>query len=318
MLLAADIGGTKVQLAFYPGSDQKEPKSLVTYLTKDFPSLLVLLKSYIIQTGIRPRYASLAVAGTIVGDQVSMVNIGWVFSRDQLKKDLCLEEIFLLNDLEALAFAVPYIRNSHLEVLYPGRHDPYGNIGVIAAGTGLGQAMLIRVHTPYPIPVATEAGHAEFSPCDELEWALYKWLSRHFSHVSLERVISGPGIKNIYTFLCEREGKSPIFSSPEEISQKALRGQDSIAEETLRIFVRAYARESANLALRCLATGGIFIGGGIAPKILPLLKSDVFIRSYLNKGRLSSFVSKVSAKVITHPYPVLLGASLYGRFRLSG
>ncbi len=318
MLLAADIGGTKVQIAFYSLSGLKRPKFLKTYPTKDFPNLLALLKAYISQTGIRPKYASLAVAGTIVRGKVSMVNLGWEFSKDQLKKDLSLAKIFLLNDLEALAFAVPHIKSSYVETIYSAKRDPQGNIGVIAAGTGLGQAMLIRHGAPYPIPVATEAGHAEFCPCDELEWALYKWLSKEFSHVSLERVISGPGIENIYRFLCERKGISPKFSSPKEISDAALGGKDLLAKEALNLFVRAYAREAASLALRCLATGGIFIGGGIAPKIIPFLKSEVFLKAFLDKGRLSSFISKVPVKVITHPYPVLLGAALYGCFHLSG
>jgi glucokinase len=132
----------------------------------------------------------------------------------------------------------------------------------------------------------------------------------------LERVISGPGLENIYHFLCERAGKPPKFSSAKEISQAALTRSDPLAEEALELFVRAYGREAGNLALRCLATGGIFLGGGIAPKILPFLKEGPFLEAFQGKGRLSDFVAKVPVYVITHPYPVLLGAALYGRLHL--
>ncbi len=314
MLLAADIGGTKTQIALYRLTGPVRPKALVTYQTRQFKNLVSLLKTYLSETGVSPDYASLAVAGTVVRGQVSMVNLGWKFSRAELRHALRVKEVFLLNDLEAMAFAVPHITSRYLEPLHQVRRDPRGNIGVIAAGTGLGQAMLIRHGAPYPIPVATEAGHAEFTPTDDLEWALYQWLARRFAHVSLERVISGPGIENIYRFLCEKEGQKAELSSAKEISQAALKGTDPLAKKALEIFIKAYGREAGNLALRCLATGGVFIGGGIAPKILPLIKSGLLVQTFLEKGRLGDFVKKIPVSVITHPYPVLLGTAVYGIF----
>ncbi len=314
MLLAADIGGTKTQIALYRLSGPVRPKALATYPSQGFKNLVSLLKNYLSETGASPSYASLAVAGTVIRGQVSMVNLGWRFSQAELRQALGVKEVFLLNDLEAMAFAVPHIPSRYLEPLHPVRRDPRGNIGVIAAGTGLGQAMLIRRGAPYPIPVATEAGHAEFTPTDDLEWALYQWLARRFVHVSLERVISGPGIENIYRFLCEKEGQEARLSSAKEIGQEALKGSDPLAQKTLEIFIKAYGREAGNLALRCLATGGVFIGGGIAPKILPLIRSGLLIQAFLDKGRLNDFVKKVPVSVITHPYPVLLGAAVYGIF----
>ncbi len=314
MLLAADIGGTKTQVAVYELTGPLRPKALVTYQSRGFKNLGSLLKTYLSETGFRPRYASLAVAGTVIRGQVKMVNLGWKFSRAELRRALGVKELFLLNDLEAMAFAVPHIPSRYLETLHQVRRDPRGNIGVIAAGTGLGEAMLIRHEAPYPIPVATEAGHAEFTPTDDLEWALYQWLAQRFDHVSLERIISGPGIENVYRFLREKEGQKAGLSSAKEISQKALEGADPLAQKALKIFIKAYGREAGNLALRCLATGGIFIGGGIAPKILPLIKSGLLVKAFLAKGRLSEFVKKVPVWVIVHPYPVLLGAAVYGIF----
>ena len=313
MLLAGDLGGTKTLLAFYPLKGPARPRKLKEYPTRAFRSPEALLKAYLEETGLRPKRISLAVAGPVIRGRVRMVNVGWHFSATGLARALQAEEVHLLNDLEALAYAVPHLSRRHLHPLKPGRRDPRGNVAVIAAGTGLGRSFLVRRHTPRPVPVATEAGHVDFAPWDELSLELYQYLSARFGHVSVERVVSGPGIENIYRFLCQKEGISPRLASAPEISQAAFSGQDPLAQKALELFVYAYGKEAGNWALSCLATGGVMVGGGIAPKIRPLLEEGPFLQGFLAKGRLREFLEEVPVFLILHPYPVLLGAALFGR-----
>ncbi len=208
MLLAGDLGGTKTLLAFYSLEGPARARKLKEYPTRAFRSPEALLKTYLEETGLRPKRISLAVAGPVIKGRVQMVNVGWRLSAAGLARALQVEEVFLLNDLEALAYAVPHISRRYLHPLKPGRRDSRGNVAVIAAGTGLGRSFLVRRHTPRPVPVATEAGHVDFAPWDELSFALYQYLAARFGHVSVERVVSGPGIENIYRFLCAKEGLS--------------------------------------------------------------------------------------------------------------
>ncbi len=315
MLLAGDVGGTKTQLALYKFTGPLRAQALKVYPTRAFRGLGALIKTYLRETGARVKAACLAIAGPVLRGQVHMVNVGWRLSERRLAQTLDIPLVKFLNDLEALAFAVPHLKRKHLFTLKTGKRDPRGNLGVIAAGTGLGQALLIRRGVLLPVPVPTEAGHAEMSVQEQEEWALYQWLRVRFGHVSLERVLSGPGLENIYSFLLEQKGLSgPKLSAP-EISQAALQG-NPLAQEALQMFVRFYGREAGNLALRCLATGGIFLGGGIAPKILAFLEKGPFVEAFLDKGRLSDFVRQVPVYVIMHQAPVLLGAAVYGNIHL--
>ncbi len=313
MILVGDIGGTKAQLGLCHRVGPLRIKTLRLYATRDFPSPVALLRAYLAETKVRPEIVSLAVAGPVWRGQVHMVNVGWRFSERSLASALGIEKVHLLNDLEALAFAVPLLRPQHLIKIKEGRRDPRGNLALIAAGTGLGESFLIRRRTETrPVPVATEGGHAEFFALDETTWRLRLFLQKKYGHVSLERVISGPGIENIYHFLCHEEGQAPRFSGAKEIGEAGLAG-DPLARRALEIFVRLYAAEAGNLALRCLATGGVFIGGGIAPKLLPLMDSDLFRESFMEKGRFRDFLRGVPVWILTHPYPVVLGAAFFAR-----
>ncbi len=315
MLLAGDVGGTKTQLALYKFAGPLRAQKLKTYPTKAFRGLGSLIKTYLRDTGAQVEAACLAIAGPVLRGQVHMVNVGWKLSERRLAQALGLPQVKFLNDLEAMAFAVPHLAPKYLFTLKPGKRDPKGNIGVIAAGTGLGQALLIRRGVSIPVPVPTESGHAELPVTDATEWALYQWLKARFSHVSIERALSGPGLENIYAFLLEQsQGQGPRLSAP-EISQAAQEGQ-ALAQKALEMFVRFYGREAGNLALRSLATGGIFLGGGIAPKILSFLEKGPFVEAFLDKGRLSDFVQEVPVYVILHQSPVLLGAAVYGTLHL--
>jgi len=311
MILAGDIGGTKTQLALFAG-EPFQPREFRTYPTQEFDGPFSLLEHYLSQVKAKVEVLSLAVAGPVLYGEVYMVNVGWRFSEGSLASALGGCPVYLLNDLEALAFALPHLDAQDLVEVKPGQREAEGNAAVLAAGTGLGEAFLIRRRAPGPIPVATEGGHAEFYPTDELTWGLREFLAERYGHVSLERVVSGPGIENIYQFLCAREGVAPRYSSAKEIGEAGLAGEP-LPRKCLELFVAAYGAEAGNMALRCLATGGVFLGGGIAPKLLPLIQSPLFQRSFLDKGRLSSFLQDVPVFVVKHAYPVLYGAALYAR-----
>ncbi|NPB08981.1 MAG: glucokinase [Thermodesulfobacteria bacterium] len=312
MILAGDVGGTKTQLALFRPEGPLKPRAFRLYATREFRSPVALLKHYLAETGVSPQVVSLAVAGTVLRGRVHMVNVGWRFSERSLASALGVSRVHLLNDLEALAFAVPHLRRESLVQIKDGRREAGGNIAILAAGTGLGESFLIRKRAASPVPVATEGGHAEFFALDETTWRLRLYLQEKYGHVSLERVISGPGIENIYRFLCQEERREPAFSSAKEIGEAGLKGEP-LARRALEIFVRLYAAEAGNSALRCLATGGVFIGGGIAPKLLPLMDSDLFRESFLDKGRFREFLAQIPVWVVTHPHPVLLGAALFAR-----
>ncbi len=315
MILAGDIGGTKAQLALMRPRWPLCPYELRTYPTRAYSDPFSLLRDYLSTVEERPEVISLAVAGPVLQGEVYMVNVGWRFSEQDLKEAFpAAKETLLLNDLEALAFAIPYLPEKGLFQIKPGTCDPQGNIAVIAAGTGLGEAFLIRRRSLAPVPVATEGGHADFFPFDDLTWGLRKFLAERFGHVSLERVVSGPGLENIYQFLCAREGRAPELASAQEIGQAGLQGVP-LPRKALEIWATIYGAEAGNLALKCLATGGVFLGGGIAPKLLPLLKEGPFLKAFLEKGRLKSFLEGLSIFVIIHEYPVLLGAALYAYFQ---
>ena len=317
MILAGDLGGTKSLLALYPLKGPARPSFLREYPTRAFKSPLFLLRSYLAEVQKQPEVISLAVAGPVLRGKVHMVNVGWRLSRNQLAKALGSRRIFLLNDLEALAYAVPHLGRRYFKPLKEGRAEPGGNIALLAAGTGLGRSFLIRKHATFPVPVATEGGHVEFAPWDDLTWELYRFLSREFGHVSVERVVSGPGIENLYHFLCQREGRSPVLKKAREIGPAGLSGKDRLARKALELFAHAYGREAGNSALLSLSTGGVVLAGGVTLRLLPFLEeTDFFRNGFLEKGRLRDFVSQVPVKVLIHPYPVLQGAALFARENL--
>ncbi len=316
MILAGDLGGTKTLLALYSFKGPARPRFLREYSTKAFKTPVALLRSYLEETKARPSCVCLAVAGPVLKGQVHMVNVGWRFSASQLVKVLQIKKVHLLNDLEALAYAVPHISQKCFYSLKTGRSEPRGNVAILAAGTGLGRSFLIRRHTSLPVPVATEGGHVEFAPWDDLTWELYHFLAAKFGHVSVERVVSGPGIENIYYFLCKKEGKSVSLRGAAEIGPAGIKGEDLLARKALEIFSYAYGREAGNSALLSLSTGGVILGGGVTLKLLSFLaETPFFQRGFLDKGRLQELMISIPVKVVTHPYPVLQGAALFAKHR---
>jgi glucokinase len=325
MYLAGDLGGTKTLL----GEFEKTDDGLKVVRQREFPSRSYPTFDQILTEFLEGRAgppllaACFGLAGTVVHGQSHATNLPWVLDERALARIAGVAKVKLFNDLEATAFGMLALPATSLAVLNPGtstRPTRSGNMGVIAAGTGLGEAMLYWDGERYH-PVASEGGHADFAPRDAREVELWNYLSRTFGgHVSYERVLSGPGILNIYHFLKEtRFAEEPAWLAEElktgdpsaVISKHGLAGDVSLCSETLAMFASAYAAEAGNVALRSVATGGVFLGGGIAPKILPVLRTAAFLKSFTAKGRFAGFLKEIEISVALEPHAALLGAAHY-------
>jgi glucokinase len=254
-----------------------------------------------------------------VSGKSRVTNLPWVVDAESIQTVVGAQRAFIINDLQATAFAVPYLPDGSLAVLQRGKADPRGNIAVIAAGTGLGQSFLVWTAKGY-LPVASEGGHADFAPRDEREVILFRYLQERYGRVSVERVVSGPGLHSIYRFLRESEdmpesGTVEARLATEDpsrvISQEGLAGTSETCCEALRIFSSLYGAQAGNLALHVMATGGVVLGGGIAPAILPILSDGPFLESFLGKGRFQEFLSRVPVRVIRDDKAALIGAAQY-------
>ncbi|MGH7770124.1 MAG: glucokinase, partial [Candidatus Binatia bacterium] len=295
MILAGDIGGTKTNLALYSvEGDKLVPSVKKSFPSKDYPSLEAVLREFTAANpGAQATAACFGVAGPVIGGTSKTPNLPWFLDSRELARCLGMDSVALINDLEATGYGIKTLDAGDFLTLNAGIPEPHANIGLIAAGTGLGQAMLYWAGSGYRV-LASEAGHADYAPRTPLEIELLSWLIPRFGHVSYERVISGPGIFNVYTFL--RDAKH--FNEPAwlkeriaaadpaaVISQAALAQEAEICVQALDIFVSSYGAEAGNLALRAKALGGIYVGGGIAPKILPKLVEGGFLRAFTDKGR---------------------------------
>ena len=320
LLLAADIGGTKTNAGFYSADESRRPIIERSYRNTDFDSPETLLRQLMEDTGHAAEIACLAVAGAVRNGHCDMPNLGWRIDAPMLENALGMRRVHLLNDLEATAHGIATLQPNQLVTIQEGRADHDGNRALIAAGTGLGEALLIQ--TPYGMHVAaSEGGHADFAPKDETQVALWRHLRDRYGHVSWERVVSGNGLKHIYDFLLHdmhldeppwlrarfAQGQDPAAI----ITESALGKTSDTAMQTLDIFMCAYGAAAGNLALKTLATGGIYIGGGIAPKILPAFFEGAFLRAFHDKGRYTPMMAGIPVHVILEPKAALHGAAVY-------
>jgi len=315
--LAGDIGGTKTRLALVEVSGmQVVIVHEASYASRDYSTFEALLAEFL-ATVQSPTHAAFGIAGPVQGRAVQTTNLPWHIDADELQAHFgffCT----LFNDLEATASGIPALNAADLLTLQTGAPDACGNAAVIAAGTGLGEAGLYwdgQRHRPF----ATEGGHASFCASNELEMTFFLYLQQQFGHVSWERVVSGMGLLSLYQFLCMyRRADVPQWLLDEmqegdaaaAISNAALAGKDEICVETLQRFVRLYGAEAGNLALKTMSRGGLYLGGGIAPKILPLLQDDIFIEAFLSKGRMRTLLETMPVRVILNDRAALLGAAL--------
>lgn len=316
--LAGDIGGTKTRLAVIEvNGAQVRIKREAAYPSCDYSMFEELLGDFLSGAAI-PRHAVFGIAGPVRGRVAQTTNLPWHIDADALQRQFGLAHCTLLNDLEATAYGLPALRADDVLTLQAGVPDACGNAAVIAAGTGLGEAGLFwdgQQHHPF----ATEGGHTSFSPGDELEIALLRYLQQRHRHVSWERVVSGMGLLSLHEFLrAYRHAAAPQWLIEEmesgdvaaAITNAALSGHDEICAETLDWFVRLYGAEAGNLALKVMSRGGLYLGGGIAPKILPLLQGGAFLDAFLNKGRMRPLLEAMPVRVILNDRAALLGSAL--------
>lgn len=319
MILAGDVGGTKTNLAlFRPEGARLDRGDVRTYPSREYPSLESILKEFL---GGRQDVdlACIGVAGPVRSGRSRLTNLPWSVEEETIRRACGAARGFLINDLQATAFAVPFLDPDHFAVLQDGTADPDGTIAVIAAGTGLGVAFLVRSGTGY-LPFASEGGHADFAPRDEREAKLLEHLRTRFGRVSIERVVSGPGLHDLYRFLRDAAGipESPEVDArlargdpPRVIVEEGISGGSAACREALRLFVSLYGALAGNFALQFFATGGVVLGGGIAPAILPVLSGGAFLDAFRAKGRFREFLAEVPVKVVLDDRAALLGAAHY-------
>ena len=319
MILAGDVGGTKTNLALYrrEGSGLSRER-VATYPSREYPGLEAILRDFLAQAPAIER-ACVGVAGPVLSGQCRLTNLDWVVEEASLRRCSGAREAYLVNDLQAMASAVPFLPPEALAVLQKGEPDRCGSVAVLAAGTGLGEAFLIGTAGRY-VPLASEGGHVDFAPRTAIEVRLHAFLGGMYGRVSVERVLSGPGLRDIHRFLCEAEGVAESAGVAAEtrgenpqhaIVRNGLAGTSPACVEALRMFCSLYGAEAGNLALQYLATGGVYLGGGIAPAILPALRDGGFLAAFHDKGRMAEMLARVPVSVILDRTAPLLGAAHY-------
>jgi glucokinase len=320
MLLAGDIGGTKTNLAIYSPDSGLEPRAKGTFKSVEYPSLKAVVTAFLADVGMPVEQAVLGVAGPVVDGQSSATNLPWLISEAKLEAALGLRQVKLLNDLEATAYGVPHLVDDHLFLLNdtPPRS---GTKAVIAPGTGLGEAILFHRDGRYHV-IPSEGGHTDFGPTNLFELRLLRHLMGKFGHVSYERICSGRGLPSIYAFL-KKQGFADELPGMKKalrkavdptplIVQKAMAGECELSIAALNAFVSILGAEAGNLALKVMATGGVYLGGGIPPKILSKLKDGTFMASFVNKGRFAEMLARIPVYVILNERTALLGAACFG------
>src|SRR5262245_6354561 len=317
MILAGDLGGTKTLLGLFERT-QRRPRPVLTrgYSTREFDSFTAILDTFARDIGepLVIEAAAVGVAGPIVDQRARLTNILWDVSAAQIGTHLGVQRVVLLNDLEAMATSIALLGGDEIVVLQRGEPNPSGNAAVIAAGTGLGQAYLHRVNGRL-LPVPSEGGHADFAPRTDREFELVRMLRDVYGRAEVEQVLSGPGLVNIHRLThaghpCPSvDGVAPA-EQPAAISKAALSRQCRACEEALEIFVEAYGAEAGNLGLRAVATTGVFVGGGIAPKILPALQNGRFIQAFRAKAPMADLVAAMPVSIIVKHDAGLLGAAI--------
>ena len=316
MIVSGDVGGTKTLLGVFEAAAHR-PRLVATheYATADYGSFVEILDTFAHAASVRAIDAVvIGVAGPVVGNTARLTNISWDITAADIAKRLGVRRVQVLNDLEALANSVGILTPEDVDVLQEGTARADGNAAVIAAGTGLGQAILHRTGGRLQ-PAASEGGHADFAARTDREIELVKMLRERFGRAEVEQVLSGPGLVNLHRFThrggqCEMLESIDETDAPARISQAGLGGRCQQCADALRMFVSAYGAEAGNLALRTMATSGVYVGGGIAPKILPALKTGVFMDAFVAKEPMRELLARVPVKVILNPEAGLIGAAV--------
>lgn len=323
MILAGDVGGTKAHLALFDFADGKLTHTRdKLYPAREYGGLEEIVREFM--GGERASAACFGVPGPVREGRLRLTNLPWTLDSRDLAADLHIDYVFLINDLEANGYGIAELKDEQIYTLSEGDPSQMGNRALISAGTGLGECFLTwngRVHTPYP----SEGGHCDFAPRNEDEIDLLRFLRQKYNgRISFERVVSGQGLTNIYEFLREVRGvEEPAWLAArmaEEdrnavITELAMAAKSEICEKTTDMFVSAYGAEAGNLALKMLSVGGLYVGGGIAPRILEKLKDGTFVKAFIDKGRLSQLLVNTPLRVILESRTALIGAAAYAEAR---
>jgi glucokinase len=324
MILAGDVGGTKVHLALYDFTHGSLQYTRDTrYPAKEYSGLEDIVREFL--AGEQVTSACFGVPGPVRDGRLRLTNLPWTLDSRELSHGLNIDHVFLINDLEANGYGVAELKPDQIHTLSEGDPGQLGNRALIAAGTGLGEGILVWTGSSH-IPMPSEGGHVDYAPRNEDEIDLLRFLKQKYNgRVSFERVISGMGMTNIYEFLRDVRGmEEPAWlrdriadeDDPNAvITELALAAKSEICERTLDMFVSAYGAEAGNLALKVLSIGGLYIGGGIAPRILEKLKDGTFMRAFTDKGRLSQLLINMPVRVILESRAALLGAAAYAEAR---
>ena len=324
MIVAGDVGGTKTLLGvFEPAAARPRVVATHEFATDEYPSFIAIVDAFERAIGSLPAIDAVVVgvAGPVVGNAARLTNVPWDIAAAEITGRLRVRRVRVLNDLEALATSVEVLTADEVEVLQEGAGRADGNAAVIAAGTGLGQAALHRVDG-HLWAVASEGGHADYAARTDRELELVRMLRDRFGRAEVEQVLSGPGLVNLHRFT-HRGGECAIVAdvaevnAPARISQAGMSGRCQHCSDALRMFVSAYGAEAGNLALRTMATSGVYVGGGIAPKILPALKTGLFVDAFVAKEPMRELLERVPVKVIVNAEAGLIGAAVHGQ-RLIG
>ncbi len=323
MLVVGDIGGTKTLLTLLePGSDPRRPVAEKEYHSASYPGLDAIVRAFLAETGGKAEFGCFDVAGPVVQGQVQATNLPWTMDEQGLAQSLGLRRVILLNDLKAIAYAIPHLLPTDVHTLNDAAAEPNGPIAVVAPGTGLGEAFLVWNGRDYTA-CASEGGHASFAPTTDQQVDLLRYLRQRLGDVSFERVCSGLGIGNLYEFLRDSGAwpETPGFAG--QLEQAADRTpliaragmQDPVgnplAAAAMALFVEILGNEAGNLALKVMSTGGVYLAGGMPARVLPLLGTGRFLEAFVSKGRLAGVLRRMPVHVVT-ARAALLGAARYG------
>ena len=318
MILSGDIGGTNTRLAFFEGTTLVSEHK---FKSKDHKSLEEIIQLFLESQKMEVTKACFGVAGPVVDGKCKATNLPWLVDVSNLRGVCGTSDVFLLNDLETKAYGIRVLKKEELHVIHPGDPEQKGNQALIAAGTGLGEAGLFfdgKEHHPF----ACEGGHVDFAPRNDLEIELFHFLREKLTHISYERVVSGPGIYLLYRFLTEsgkvKESKEvaelmKTEPPPLVVTKMAKKIKDPACVKTIELFLSLYGAEAGNLALKMMSLGGFYIGGGIAPSLVEEMKTGEFLKSFMAKGRFQPFLESIPIYVILNDDASLLGAAFYAQ-----
>jgi glucokinase len=344
MILAGDVGGTKINLALYEWTTERtEPVRLESFHSADYKSLEDILLEFLSppkpptplddfestdaaedrendqppDEPVKVAAACFGVAGPVIENQSRTTNLPWLVDGPAIAKRFDIRRVQLLNDLEATAYGILWLRPDEFEVLNQGTpRQKRQALALIAAGTGLGEGILFWDGKSYR-PMPSEGGHADFAPNNDYEIELLRYLRSQYLHVSYERLVSGPGLHAIYEFIRDTKSNEPTWLAEKvkagnpaaEIAEAGLKGQAEIAKQALDLFTSIYGAEAGNLALKALSLDGLYVAGGIAPKLITKLKDGTFMKAFTNKGRFKRLLSTIPVKVVMNPQTALIGAA---------